>query len=181
MTNLTTKTEDSYVLNPRVVYEKHWMMTWCCLTNEYSLTCQVRGSQQAVVLQPLMSYDRLRKHIRTLLPERNDMFQHRVFQLWICDVFANNLSFQLHNLFRRSLLSAEHSCRRLSSNKGFRWGKTLRRFKGIPRRPIVDNMSNHFMQKSLLFFFGYPSSTPCRTWEISNQYTLRVDLGGRSV
>jgi len=56
MTNLTTKTEDSYVLNPRVVYEKHWMMTWCCLTNEYGLTCQVRGSQQVVVLQPLMCW-----------------------------------------------------------------------------------------------------------------------------
>jgi hypothetical protein len=72
------------------------------------------------------------------------MFQHRVFQLWIYNVSANNLSFQLHNLFRRSLLSAEHSCGRLSSNKGFRWGKTIRKFKGVPRRPIADNMSNHF-------------------------------------
>jgi hypothetical protein len=85
MTNLTTKTEDSYVLNPRVVYEKHWMMTRCCLTNEYGLTCQVRSSQHAAVLQPLMLYDSLRNHIRMLLLERNDnMFQHSlpIVNLW---------------------------------------------------------------------------------------------------
>ena len=73
------------------------------------------------------SDDSLRKHIRLLLLKWNDMFQHRIFQLWIYDISANNLSFQLHNLFRRSLLRADHSCGRRSSNKGFRPATTIRR------------------------------------------------------
>lgn len=129
MTNPTTKTGDSYVLSPRVVYNEHRMMTWRCLTNEYGLTCQARGPQQGIVLQPLMLWWQSEEAHFDCYCLNGKIICANTESLPIVayDVSANLLSFQLRfsspfNAQRKTFMLETKD-----NNGGFRPDMTLRR------------------------------------------------------